>query len=74
MTVGTIIIAMGTTYILTSSMFGIGLTLIIIGLMLMEVANQVIGTPWAEKNSDCQLDAYLVRSRGIRLKGSPVFG
>jgi hypothetical protein len=66
MTVGTIICAMGTTYILTSSMYGIGLTLITIGVVLMDVSNRVIGSPGAEKNSDCQPDAYLVRSRDIR--------
>lgn len=54
MTVGTIICAAGTTYIFTSSMDGFGLTLTIVGVVLMEVANWVIGAPWAEKNSDCQ--------------------
>jgi hypothetical protein len=54
MTVGTIICAMGTTYMFESSMCGFGLTLILFGVVLMEVTNLIIGAPWAEKNSDCQ--------------------
>lgn len=48
MTVGTIICAAGTTYISTSSMCGFGLALTVLGVLLMEVTNWIIGTPWAE--------------------------
>jgi membrane protein implicated in regulation of membrane protease activity len=72
MTVGTIICAVGTTYMLGSSMCGFGLTLTMIGVLLMEVANLVIGTPWAEK-TDCQLNAYRKQVYGLTPKGpSPV--
>jgi len=49
MTVGTIICALGTTIMIESSMCGFGLTLTVIGVTLMEVANWAIGPPWAEK-------------------------
>jgi hypothetical protein len=64
MTVGTIICAAGATYMFTSSMYGFGLTLIVTGVVFMEVTNWIIGTPWAEKNSDCQANAYLMWSKG----------
>jgi hypothetical protein len=70
MTVGTIICAAGTTCMYTSSMYGFGLTLIITGVVFMVVKNWIIGTPWAEKNSDCQANAYLMWSRDIRLRVS----
>ena len=59
MTVGEILCAAGTTN-LTSSVCGFGLPLVILGVLLMGVTNWIIGTPWAEKNSDCHVnEAYL---------------
>ncbi len=60
MTVGTILCAAGATNLLTSPVCGFGLPLIILGVLWMEVTNWIIGTPWAEKNSDCHVnEAYL---------------
>jgi len=59
MTVGTILCAAGTTN-LTSPVCGFGLLLVILGVLLMGVTNWIIGTPWAEKTSDCHVnEAYL---------------
>lgn len=60
MTVGTILCAAGATNLLTSPVCGFGLPLVILGVLWMEVTNWIIGTPWAEKNSDCHVnEAYL---------------
>jgi hypothetical protein len=60
MTVGEILCAAGAAILLTPPGCGFGLPLIILGVFWMEVTNWIIGTPWAEKNSDCHVnEAYL---------------